>query len=79
MAIEKLATDTSYLVNGLAFSWAAMTFNNWMMLFSMLFGLGTVLISWYYKRKEDIRESEKHALEMSLINNKNQCDKEPNA
>ena len=59
-----MATDASYVVNALSFSWAAMNFNNWMMLFSMLFGLATVLISWHYKRKEDIRQSEKHTLDM---------------
>ena len=59
-----MATDASYLVNVLSFSWAAMTFNNWMMLFSMLFGFSTVLISWHYKRKQDIRQSERHELVM---------------
>lgn len=71
MSVEKLATDTSYAVNGLAFSWGVMTFNNWMMLFSMLFGLATVVLSWYYKRKEDIRQSEKHEAEMKIVNAKN--------
>ena len=70
MAVGKVATETSYLVNALSFSWAAMTFNNWMMLFSMLFGLSTVLISWHYKRKEDIRQSEKHKVEMDLVKDK---------
>ena len=67
MNIDKIATDASYVVNALSFSWAAMNFNNWMMLFSMLFGLGTVLISWHYKRKEDLRQSEKHAIEMECV------------
>ena len=66
-----MATDASYVVNVLSFSWAAMTFNNWMMLFSMLFGLSTVLISWHYKRKEDFRQSEKHDIEMELAKGKN--------
>ena len=65
-----MATDTSYVVNALSFSWAAMTFNNWMMLISMLFGLATVLISWHYKRKEDIRQNEKHEIEMELVKDK---------
>ena len=70
MSVNKIATDASYVVNALSFSWAAMTFNNWMMLFSMLFGFSTVLISWHYKRKEDIRQSEKHAIEMTLVKGK---------
>ena len=70
MSINKISTESSYLVNVLSFSWAAMTFNNWMMLISAIAGIGTGVVSWYYKRKEDIRQSEKHEIELELVKNK---------
>lgn len=77
MTVDKVATETSYLVNALSFSWGAMTFNNWIMLISALAGLGTGVVSWYYKRKDDIRKnkaderkSERHELDMRLAKEK---------
>lgn len=70
MATDRVSTTISYFVNGFAFSWAAMDFNNKMMFISMLFGLGTFVVSWYYKRKEDKRHTEKHDLDMELTKGK---------
>ena len=67
MSLDKIATDASYTVNVTVFSIGAYTINDLMMLLSIMFGLCTVLISWYYKRREDKRQSEKHELDMSSI------------
>ena len=70
MSVDKIATETSYLVNAMSFSWGAMTFNNWMMLISVLAGIGTGIGNWYYKRKEYIRRCEMHELKKELSKGK---------
>lgn len=64
MTIAKIVTDVSYTGNASGFAIGAYLTNDAMMLISILFGTCTVVVSWYYKRREDKRQIEKHALDM---------------
>ena len=54
-AMEKHASSVSYITGGSLFSWGTLTLNDVAMIVGIATGLGTFLVNWYYKRKEDKR------------------------
>ena len=53
--MEKHSSAVSYITGGSLFSWGTITLNDVAMLVGILTGLGTFVVNWYYKRKEDKR------------------------
>ena len=53
--MEKHASSVSYITGGSLFSWGTITLNDITMIVGIATGLGTFLVNWYYKRKEDKR------------------------
>lgn len=53
--MEKHSSAVSYITGGSLFSWGTLTLNDVAMLVGICTGLGTFLVNWYYKRKEDKR------------------------
>ena len=53
--MEKHASSVSYITGGSLFSWGTVTLNDITMVVGIATGLGTFLVNWYYKRKEDRR------------------------
>lgn len=53
--MEKHASPISYITGGSLFSWGTLTLNDVAMIVGIGTGLGTFLVNWYYKRKEDKR------------------------
>lgn len=64
--VEQAAPATSYVTNGLIFSWGALTFNEVMMLIGTVLAIATFLVNLYFQRKRDKREHELHLKEMQL-------------
>ena len=59
-AMEKHASSASYIMGGSLFSWGTLTLNDVAMIVGIATGLGTFLVNWYYKRKEDKRLEADH-------------------
>jgi len=57
---ESAAPATSYITNGIVFTWGALTFNQIMMLIGTAFAILTYFTSLYFQRKRDRREQEYH-------------------
>lgn len=53
--MEKHASSVSYITGGSLFSLGTITLNDIAMIVGVATGLGTFLVNWYYKRKEDRR------------------------
>ena len=53
--MEKHSSSVSYITGGSLFSWGTLTLNDVAMIVGITTGLGTFLVNWYYKRKEDKR------------------------
>ena len=53
--MEKHSSAVSYITGGSLFSWGTLTLNDVAMIVGICTGLGTFLVNWYYKRKEDKR------------------------
>lgn len=53
--MEKHSSSVSYITGGSLFSWGTLTLNDVAMIVGIGTGLGTFLVNWYYKRKEDKR------------------------
>ena len=53
--MEKHASSVSYITGGSLFSWGTLTLNDVAMIVGITTGLGTFLVNWYYKRREDKR------------------------
>lgn len=64
--IESAAPATSYITNGLVFSWGALTFNEIMMLIGAVLAVATYLTNLYFQRKRDKREAELHVRNMQV-------------
>lgn len=62
--VEQAAPATSYVTNGLVFSWGALTFNEVMMLIGAVLAVATYLTNLYFQRKRDKREHELHLRHM---------------
>lgn len=62
--MEAAAPATSYITNGLVFSWGAMTFNEVMMLIGAVLAVATYITNLYFQRKRDKREHELHVKNM---------------
>lgn len=58
--MEKHASSVSYITGGSLFSWGTLTLNDVAMIVGITTGLGTFLVNWYYKRKEDKRLEADH-------------------
>ena len=54
--MEKHSSAISYLTGGSLFSAGALTLNDLAMIVGIATGLGTFIVNWYYKRKEDRRQ-----------------------
>jgi positive regulator of sigma E activity len=50
----------SYVVNGAAVLFGAVTFQEFLTICGLLLGLATFLVNAYYKRKDEIRKQEVH-------------------
>lgn len=61
---ESVAPATSYVTNGLVFSWGAMTFNQVMMLIGTVLALATFAVNLYFQKRRDRREQELHRKRM---------------
>lgn len=55
--MEKHSSGLSYLWGGGTFFGGALTFNDVLMLIGAVTSLGTFLVNWYYKAKEDKRNA----------------------
>lgn len=53
--MEKHSSAVSYITGGSLFSWGTLTLNDVAMIVGICTGLGTFLVNWHYKRKEDKR------------------------
>lgn len=53
--MEKHSSTISYFTSGGWFSYGAITLNDVAMVVGIVTGLGTFVVNWYYKRKEDKR------------------------
>ena len=58
--MEKHSSSVSYITGGSLFSWGTITLNDVAMIVGICTGLGTFLVNWYYKRKEDKRLEADH-------------------
>jgi len=54
--MERHSSFMSYVTGGGLFSWGTITLNDVAMVVGICTGLGTFLVNWYYKRKEDKRQ-----------------------
>lgn len=69
--VESLTPQAAYITNGAGFAWGAMTFNQWVMLVTLILGVLTFCVNVYFQwrrskreaRHED-REREVHAKQM---------------
>lgn len=57
--MEKASTTISY-IGGIFSIMAALTLTDWGIVLGMITAVGTFLINWHYKHREDSRQSEVH-------------------
>ena len=58
--MEKHSSSVSYITGGSLFSWGTLTLNDVAMIVGITTGLGTFLVNWYYKAREDDRAEKRH-------------------
>tara|TARA_B100000029_G_scaffold324186_1_gene316610 strand:- start:282 stop:527 length:246 start_codon:yes stop_codon:yes gene_type:complete len=62
--IETAAPKASYAANGIGFAIGAMTFNQWVMAITLLLGIATFFVNFWFQRRRDRREAEFHRARM---------------
>lgn len=72
MKAESLTPQAAYITNGAGFAWGAMTFNQWVMLVTLILGVLTFFVNLYFQwrrnereKRHESRESEVHAKQMN--------------
>jgi len=63
---ESLAPQSSYIANSAGFAWGAVTFNQWVMAITLLLGIATFAVNFYFQCKRNAREKAKAAREAEL-------------
>lgn len=63
---ESAAPSASYVANGAGFTVGAVTFNQWVMAITLILGILTFVVNFYYQRKRNDRERAREAREAEL-------------
>ncbi|MCD1124830.1 phage holin family protein [Jinshanibacter sp. LJY008] len=56
MRMDKYSSPASYFYSVFIALFGTLTLNDWAILVGIITGLGTFLVNWYYKRKDDKRK-----------------------
>jgi len=59
---ESIAASSTYLTNGIVFTWGAMTVNELMMMIATGFGVATFFVNLHFQKRREKREQELHEL-----------------
>lgn len=70
--VESLAPQSSYVANGIGFTWGAVTFNQWVMFITLVLGIATFVVNFYFQCKRNAREKAKEQRERELHREKMQ-------
>lgn len=70
-SIETAAPKASYAANGIGFAIGALTFNQWVMAITLLLGIATFFVNFWFQRRRDRREAEYHRARMRLQSQSN--------
>lgn len=72
--LESAAAPASYATNTVGFTWGAVTFNEWVMAITLILGLLTFIVNFYYKREknkmdraDEKRKQELHKIEIEKL------------
>lgn len=63
---ESLAPQSSYAANAAGFTWGAVTFNQWVMGITLLLGVLTFFVNFYFQCKRNARERAREEREREL-------------
>jgi predicted histidine transporter YuiF (NhaC family) len=71
MKADSLLPQSSYVANGAGFTFGAITFNQWVMGITLVLGIFTFIVNFYYQRQRnkmerarELREAELHRVKM---------------
>lgn len=81
MKADSLLPQSSYITNGAGFAWGAVTFNQWVMAITLVLGILTFVVNFYYQRQRsnfekarEARENELHQAKMRKLFNPDSSD-----
>ena len=66
MKADSLLPQSSYVTNGVGFAWGAITFNQWVMGITLVLGILTFVVNFYYQRQRNKMERDRAAREAEL-------------
>jgi hypothetical protein len=59
---DSIAASSTYLTNGIVFTWGAMTVNEVMMMIATAFGVATFFVNLHFQKKREKRDQELHEI-----------------
>ena len=74
---EQSAPAASYATNGFAFTWGALTFNQIVMVISIVLAVSTFAVNLYFQKRRDKREKDLHEYQMAYIHPSLRADNPP--
>lgn len=66
MKADSLLPQSSYVTNGVGFAWGAISFNQWVMGITLVLGILTFIVNFYYQRQRNKMERAREAREDEL-------------
>lgn len=66
MKLETAVPASSYATNAAGFTWGAITFNQWIMGITLILGILTFVVNFYFQCKRNSRDKAKERREMEL-------------